>query len=110
MKTTISILFLAVAFTLNIPTVCKAQTHHTNAVPSNSDTSIRPFHINIPQSQLDELKRRISETRFPDKETVKDASQGIQLAQLKDLITYCGNGYDWRKVENRCYGVVVQIV
>ncbi|WP_228414268.1 epoxide hydrolase family protein [Chryseobacterium sp. CH21] len=101
MKTTISTLFLAAAFTVNIPAISKAQTHHTNAVSLHSDTSIRPFHINIPQSQLDELKRRISETRFPDKETVKDASQGIQLAQLKELITYWGNGYDWRKVETQ---------
>ncbi|WP_126651237.1 epoxide hydrolase family protein [Chryseobacterium aureum] len=101
MKTTISTLFLATAFTLNIPAISKAQTNPRDAVSSHSDTSIRPFHINIPQTQLDELKRRISETRFPDKETVKDASQGIQLAQLKELITYWGNGYDWRKVETQ---------
>jgi pimeloyl-ACP methyl ester carboxylesterase len=101
MKTTISNILLAATFILSTPSILKAQANNSQTASSKSDTSIRPFHINIPQSQLDDLKRRISETRFPDKETVKDASQGIQLAQLQELITYWGNSYDWRKVENK---------
>ena len=101
MKTTISTLMLAAAFTVNIPVITQAQSLKTKIATAESDTGIRPFHINIPQSQLEDLKKRIAEARFPDQETVKDASQGIQLAQLKELVNYWGNGYDWRKVENK---------
>ncbi|WP_426478924.1 epoxide hydrolase family protein [Chryseobacterium sp. CBSDS_008] len=101
MKTTISTILLAATFMVSTPAIFKAQSNEAAALSSKTDTSIRPFHISIPQSQLDDLKKRISETRFPDKETVKDASQGIQLEQLKELITYWGNGYDWRKAENK---------
>ncbi len=71
---------------LCIPTITSAQ--HTIAKTGSvkSETGIRPYKINIPQVKLDELKRRISETRFPDSETVNDESQGIQLAQLRELI------------------------
>ncbi|WP_426129928.1 epoxide hydrolase family protein [Pararhizobium sp. PWRC1-1] len=61
--------------------------------------SIRPFTVSIPQEALDELRRRITATRWPDQETVDDQSQGIQLAKLKPLIDYWGMGYDWRKAE-----------
>ncbi|ATN05077.1 multidrug MFS transporter [Chryseobacterium indologenes] len=101
MKTTISTLMLAAAFTVNISVITQAQSLKTKIATAESDTGIRPFHINIPQSQLEDLKKRIAEARFPDQETVKDASQGIQLAQLKELVNYWGNGYDWRKVENK---------
>ncbi|MCF6120944.1 epoxide hydrolase [Mesorhizobium muleiense] len=63
------------------------------------DRSIRPFTVSIPQAALDELRRRIAETRWPDRETVDDQSQGIQLAKLKPLVKYWGTGYDWRKAE-----------
>jgi pimeloyl-ACP methyl ester carboxylesterase len=63
------------------------------------DTSIRPFHVHVPQAQLDDLRRRIAQTRWPDRETVADESQGIQLAQLQSLVRYWGHGYDWRKLE-----------
>lgn len=61
--------------------------------------SIRPFRIEVPQPQLDELRRRIAETRWPDKETVGDLSQGIQLSRVQDLVRYWGSDYDWRKAE-----------
>jgi pimeloyl-ACP methyl ester carboxylesterase len=61
--------------------------------------SIRPFHVNIPKEQLVDLRRRIAATRWPDKETVADQSQGAQLAELQALVRYWGSGYDWRKVE-----------
>ncbi|TIN24725.1 epoxide hydrolase family protein [Mesorhizobium sp.] len=63
------------------------------------DRSIRPFKVQVPQAALEELRRRIAETRWPDRETVHDQSQGIQLAKLKPLVEYWGTGYDWRKAE-----------
>ncbi|MDF3840128.1 epoxide hydrolase [Pseudomonas citronellolis] len=69
-----------------------------NATASEDD-SVRPYRIEVPQAQLDDLRRRIAATRWPDKETVADASQGVQLARLKALVDYWGNGYDWRKAE-----------
>ena len=64
------------------------------------DTSIRPFRIHVPQEQLDELRERIARTRWPDKETVGDESQGIQLERVRELVRYWGHGYDWRRLEN----------
>jgi len=101
MKTTLTTVLLAATFSLSIPTIADAQHHAATSIVSTVDTSIRSFKISIPQAKLDELKRRIAQTRFPDKETVKDESQGIQLAQLKDLLSYWGNGYDWRKLERK---------
>ncbi|MFK2917875.1 epoxide hydrolase [Dyella koreensis] len=63
------------------------------------DTRIRPFHIHVPQAQLDDLRKRVAQTRWPDEETVKDESQGIQLAQVRELVRYWGSGYDWRRLE-----------
>lgn len=71
----------------------------TAAATSKDDTSIRPFHIHVPEAQLADLHRRIAATRWPDKETVGDESQGIPLAQVQALVRYWGNGYDWRKLE-----------
>jgi len=71
----------------------------TSARAAAGDGSIRPFHVNIPQGQLVDLRRRIAATRWPDKETVADQSQGTQLAKLQTLVQYWGSGYDWRKVE-----------
>jgi pimeloyl-ACP methyl ester carboxylesterase len=64
-------------------------------------SSIRPFKAQIPQAVLDDLRRRIAATRWPDKETVADQSQGVPLDKLQALIRYWGTGYDWRKVEAR---------
>ena len=61
--------------------------------------SIRPFRVHVPDSELADLRRRIAATRWPDKETVADASQGAQLAKLQELVRYWGTGYDWRKLE-----------
>jgi pimeloyl-ACP methyl ester carboxylesterase len=63
------------------------------------DESIRPFHIAFPQSALDDLHQRILSTKWPEKETVTDASQGVQLATMKKLADYWTTNYDWRKVE-----------
>jgi len=65
------------------------------------DSSIRPFTVQVPQAELDELKRRINSTRWPDQETVEDGAQGPQLAKFREVMDYWGKGYDWRKVEAR---------
>jgi hypothetical protein len=62
-------------------------------------TSIRPFRVNFPDSELTELRRRINATRWPDRETVADQSQGVQLATIQALARYWATGYDWRKLE-----------
>src|SRR5262245_28416647 len=61
--------------------------------------AIRPFRVDIPQEALDDLRRRLVATRWPDKETVADQSQGAQLAKMRELVRYWGADYDWRKVE-----------
>ena len=65
------------------------------------DRSIRRFTVHVPQAALDDLRRRIAATRWPDRETVSDSSQGVQLANLQGLVRYWGTQYDWRKVEAR---------
>jgi pimeloyl-ACP methyl ester carboxylesterase len=62
-------------------------------------TDIRPFQIEVTQEDLDDLRRRIAETRWPSKELVTDRSQGVQLATVKALAKYWANDYDWRKAE-----------
>jgi pimeloyl-ACP methyl ester carboxylesterase len=66
---------------------------------ASEDRTIRPFKVQVPQAALDDLRRRINATRWPDKETVDDRSQGTQLAKLQELVRYWGTDYDWRKVE-----------
>ena len=63
------------------------------------DKAIRPFHFKAPDAALVDLKRRIAATRWPEKETVTDASQGVQLATMKKLADYWAKDYDWRKTE-----------
>src|SRR6266446_3588839 len=65
------------------------------------DVSIRPFKVDIPEEQLTDLRRRIAATRLPEKETVADASQGVQLATMQKLVRYWGTGYDFRRFEAR---------
>jgi hypothetical protein len=63
-------------------------------------TAIRPFHVNaVPEAELTELRRRINATKWPERETVADASQGVQLATIQALARYWATEYDWRKVE-----------
>jgi pimeloyl-ACP methyl ester carboxylesterase len=62
-------------------------------------TAIRPFQINVHEAELTELRRRIQATRWPDRETVTDASQGVQLATMQKLARYWETDYDWRKCE-----------
>ena len=66
-----------------------------------ADDAIRPFHINVPEEALVDLRRRLAATRWPDKETVDDDSQGVPQATLQELVRYWQTDYDWRKVEAR---------
>jgi pimeloyl-ACP methyl ester carboxylesterase len=72
-------------------------THAQGQAPGSD--SIRAFRIRVPDEQLADLRGRLAATRWPDKETVADQSQGAQLARLQQLVRYWGSGYDWRKVE-----------
>ena len=72
----------------------------TAATAAQDSTAIRPFTVPIvPQAALDDLRRRIAATRWPEKETVTDASQGVQLATMQKLASYWAKDYDWRKCE-----------
>jgi pimeloyl-ACP methyl ester carboxylesterase len=66
-----------------------------------SDTTIRPFTIEIPEADLDDLRARIAGPRWPERETVTDQSQGVQLATIRALARYWGNDYDLRRFEAR---------
>src|SRR5678809_810458 len=63
------------------------------------NTALRPFQVNVPQADLDEMRRRINATKWPERETVTDASQGVQLATMQKLARHWGTEYDWRKCE-----------
>jgi pimeloyl-ACP methyl ester carboxylesterase len=80
------------------PGLGDAQTAQSPRAPADVQ-SIRPFRVHVPNSDLANLRRRIASTRWPDKETVADASQGAPLSRLQELVRYWGNGYDWRKLE-----------
>jgi pimeloyl-ACP methyl ester carboxylesterase len=70
-------------------------------VQAADKTGLRPFRVEVPESELTELRRRIHATKFPDRETVPDATQGVQLATVQKLARYWGTEYDWRKCEAR---------
>jgi pimeloyl-ACP methyl ester carboxylesterase len=71
----------------------------TKPAAAATDATIRPFHVNVAEEDLADLRRRVLATRWPAKETVADQSQGVQLAKLQELVRYWGTDYDWRKVE-----------
>ncbi len=62
---------------------------------------VRPFTIDIPEAQIDDLRRRLLAARWPDKETVSDDGQGVPRARLESLMHYWSTDYDWRKAEAR---------
>jgi hypothetical protein len=66
---------------------------------SDTTTDIRPFRVNVPEADLDDLRRRIKTTKFSEKETVTDYSQGVPLATIQAVARYWANEYDWRKCE-----------
>src|SRR5438094_3390822 len=70
--------------------------NHTN---ETTPTAVRPFRFNVSEAELTELRRRINATKWPERETVADASQGVQLATMQELSRYWGTDYDWRTCE-----------
>jgi pimeloyl-ACP methyl ester carboxylesterase len=75
------------------------------AVTRKDPNAVRPFRVNVPKAELTELRRRIKATKWPERETVADASQGVQLATTQALARYWATEYDWRKVEARLNAV-----
>jgi pimeloyl-ACP methyl ester carboxylesterase len=71
----------------------------TSFVEDTTSEAIRPFSVHIPQAQLDDLRRRVLATNWPDREIVTDQSQGVQLSTIQALAHYWGTDYDWRKME-----------
>jgi pimeloyl-ACP methyl ester carboxylesterase len=69
--------------------------------PTADKNAIRPFQVDVPEAELTELRRRINATKWPERETVTDASQGVQLATTQKLARYWATDYDWRKCEAR---------
>jgi len=82
-----------------LPRTTGAQSQGASGARAAEADAIRPFRVNVPEAALVDLKRRIAATRWPDKETVADQSQGAQLARLQELVRYWGSGYDWRRLE-----------
>ena len=68
-------------------------------------TEVRPFTIEFPEADLEDLRARIAATRWPEKEGVDDASQGVQLATIQKLAHYWATDYDWRKLEAKLNAV-----
>jgi hypothetical protein len=71
----------------------------TEVETSMARTAVRPFRINVPEEELVDLRRRILATRWPDKETIADQSQGVPLATMQALARYWATEYDWRTCE-----------
>ena len=67
--------------------------------PKAENGAIRPFDVDIPEEKLDDLRRRIAATQWPEKETVADQTQGVPLAMVQELARYWATDYDWRKCE-----------
>jgi hypothetical protein len=74
-------------------------TSNAPATAAAEGAAIRPFRIEVPREQLDDLRRRIRATRWPEKETVGDATQGVQLVTIQALARYWADGYDFGRVE-----------
>src|SRR6266404_5570795 len=80
----------------------EAMTQPITEVPqetSNVRSDIRPFHVSFPDEQLADLRRRVKATKWPERETVADDTQGLQLATMQALASYWADNYDWRKAE-----------
>src|SRR5262245_38306353 len=80
----------------------RSTTMSTVAERTSTDAvALHPFHVNVPEAELTELRRRVQATRLPERETVSDFSQGVPLDTVEKLARYWATEYDWRKVEVR---------
>src|SRR6201986_223667 len=73
----------------------------SDSTPPSPESAVRPFRIEVPQGEIDELRRRIDATRWPTRELVTDRAQGVQLAAIQNLARYWTSEYDWRRCEAR---------
>jgi pimeloyl-ACP methyl ester carboxylesterase len=73
----------------------------TTSTQASDKVAIRPFRVNVAEAELTELRRRIQATNWPERETVPDATQGVQLATMQALARYWAKEYDWRKIETK---------
>jgi pimeloyl-ACP methyl ester carboxylesterase len=80
------------------------QTTQEGSVQAVSKNAVRPFSVSIPQADLDDLRRRVNATKWPEREAVKDFSQGVPLATMQAAARYWATDYDWRKVEAKLNG------
>jgi pimeloyl-ACP methyl ester carboxylesterase len=92
---------VADGYAQTVPAATASAKYSAKAPAKGGGESIRPFHINFSQDVLADLKRRLAATQWPERETVADRSQGVQLATMKALVGYWQSSYDWRKVEAR---------
>src|SRR5438270_12327632 len=99
MKTTLPIIIAILGFTSPAwaQSLSAAASGSTSGAAAAEDKTIRPFHFSAPEDALADLRRRIEATRWPDKETVTDASQGVQYATMEKLASYWTSDYDWHK-------------
>jgi pimeloyl-ACP methyl ester carboxylesterase len=86
---------------LGIAAAAAASLFPVDPAPAATSDAVRPFRIDVPEEDLADLRRRVLAARWPDRETVTDQSQGVQLAKLRELVRYWGTAYDWRKIEAR---------
>ena len=73
----------------------------SDTTTASAESAVRPFRIEVPRGEIDELRRRINATRWPTRELVTDRSQGVQLAAIQNLARYWTTEYDWRRCEAR---------
>ena len=99
MKITIPIIIAA----LGVTSLGSAQSPSpaTSGAAASDDKAIRPFKFSASKEALADMRKRVAATRWPDKETVNDRSQGVQLATMQALAKYWATDYDWRKCEAR---------
>src|SRR5258708_6132720 len=94
------------AWLLPVPALPATQTESVPKEKTMADNAaIRPFHFEAPQADLTDLRKRISATKWPDREQVTDASQGVQLATMQKLAQYWASEHDWRKRESKINAV-----
>ena len=89
---------------MSLPTLPDPRPADAGPIPAEpgaaaEGNTIRPFRVSVPEDEVAELRRRVAATRWPDRETVADRSQGAQLVKIQQLVAYWGTGYDWRKAE-----------
>ncbi|AKK74668.1 multidrug MFS transporter [Chryseobacterium gallinarum] len=96
-KIIITATFLAMFVLGTVPTYAQIASNNT----VQPDQSIRPFHIRIPDAKITDLKARLRNTKWPDKELVDNETQGVELTTMKSLADYWLTKYDWRKIESK---------